>query len=341
MRNRPRLAWLRLGWPIRNEELALALGKFRVAILQPTELAAAEALKAADPNITVLAYKCLSSVRSYEQGPIYSCGISPAQAQRLGTDAGVPEWNGYPGHVQQQVWSPVYQQAWVDSVVTEIAQSPFDGVMADNDVYADYYGHGLDMTLIRDGLDELVARAGTALNEAGKILVPNITGSILERGRWARHAAYGGGLEECWFGWGVEPDQRLFLPGCLRQVMEMNQDSLTIARVPGTNRPDDPFLEFAWAAAWVFFPDRDIAVTATAPDGHDVVPLLIDVDLGPAISPVERAGDIFYRQLAEGEAAVNLGDRASSVQVGGRELRLAPRRGVVVPSSARAFSPSR
>jgi len=146
---RPRLAWVRYGNPLSGWQIKKAAGKFRAAILQPWELEAAEKLKAADPNVTVLAYKCLSSIRDYEPGPIYSSGISPATAERLGTAADVPVWKGYNGHIQQRVWEPEYQQAWVEEVCAEIIPGPFDGVMADNDVYEDYYDHGLDMEKTR------------------------------------------------------------------------------------------------------------------------------------------------------------------------------------------------
>ncbi|WP_169872621.1 GT4 family glycosyltransferase PelF [Corynebacterium cystitidis] len=124
-------------------ELGQALGRFRAVVLQPWECEAASRLKEADPLCTVLAYQCLSSIRDYEPGPIYTSGITPQRARELGTCAAVPEWEGYPGHRQQQVWNPLYQQEWVRNVVGWVARSPFDGVMADNDVFADYYGTGI------------------------------------------------------------------------------------------------------------------------------------------------------------------------------------------------------
>ena len=77
-------------------------------------------------------------------------------------------------------------------VVEELRNSPFDGVMADNDVENDYYGLNLpiqgveSITTIRQHLDFLISFAGIELNKIGKILVPNIAESRL---RWANGRA--------------------------------------------------------------------------------------------------------------------------------------------------------
>lgn len=74
-------AWIRYGWPISPEQIDFAAEHYRVAILQPWELDAAAELKQRRPDMTVLCYKCLSSTRSYEPGPIYSSGVSYPEAQ--------------------------------------------------------------------------------------------------------------------------------------------------------------------------------------------------------------------------------------------------------------------
>ena len=189
-------AWVRYGGkPITQQQLDFAVKNYSVAILQPWELDAARYLKKRAPQMVVLAYKCLSSTRSYEPGPIYSSGVSYPLAQsmansgkdffahRLNGDR--IEWKGYPKHFQMQVWNADYRWQWVDAVVREMRNSPFDGVMADNDIENDYYDLNLpiqgveSMTKIREHLDFLVAYAGIELNKIGKILVPNIAESRL------------------------------------------------------------------------------------------------------------------------------------------------------------------
>lgn len=314
-RPRPRLGWIRYAGPLTDDEINRAVGKFRAVILQPWESEQVQRFRDVDPNITVLAYKCLSSVRLYERGPVYSSGIAPHQAKQLDSSVAVPEWNGYPGHVQQKVWDAEYQRTWVETVTKEMKASGFDGVMADNDVFDDYYGHGLDMEQVRAGLDTMISRAGASLRKHGLVLIPNIAESRMEPGRWARHARFGGGYEECWLGWGSADDGWLSVDDCLAQIAEMDHDGLIIARVPGTGAADDPYLEFALAAAWVFLPHRDIAVTATAHDGYSEMPLLAaaDCDLGEPVSDVSswHAAGVFSRRFECGLAVVNLGSQSA------------------------------
>ena len=59
-----------------------------VAILQPWELDAARYLKSVHLKVVVLAYKCLSSTRSYEPGPIYSSVCLPRWRSRWRTPVG-------------------------------------------------------------------------------------------------------------------------------------------------------------------------------------------------------------------------------------------------------------
>lgn len=77
-------AWVRYGGkPITQQQLDFAVKNYSVAILQPWELDAARYLKKRAPQMVVLAYKCLSSTRSYEPGPIYSSGVSYPLAQSM------------------------------------------------------------------------------------------------------------------------------------------------------------------------------------------------------------------------------------------------------------------
>lgn len=320
---RPTLAWVRYGGPISPDELQHVLGKYRAAILQPWELEAAAALKAADPTMTVLAYQCLSSVREYEPGPIYSSGLSAAQAEELGTfahkDGQRIEWRGYDGHFQQEVWNRDYQHAWVESVVRFAADSPFDGIMADNDVFDDYYGHGLDMDLLRGGLDQMVTMAGTQLKKVGKILVPNIAEARREKGRWARHSRFGGGFEECWIGWGTSSNERLRLRDIRSQNLQLRAPRLTIARLPGVDDAEENtrYLRAALAAAWVFAPRADLAVTATAHDGYNASPWIEEAtwDLGrPRGGFRNNGGGVFSRRFKHGHARIDLGTMTGHIE---------------------------
>jgi len=79
-------AWIRYGNPVDDQQIDFAVAHYRVAILQPWEGAALEKLKSARPDMTVLCYKCLSSTRSYEEGPVFTSGVDYAEAEEAGED---------------------------------------------------------------------------------------------------------------------------------------------------------------------------------------------------------------------------------------------------------------
>src|SRR4051812_5064922 len=130
-------AWIRYGRPLDDAQLDFAIAHYRVAILQPWETEAVRRLKAARADMTVLAYKCLSSTRSYEDGPVFTSGVDHEEAEEAGEhwfahrpDGSRIEWSGYPGHWQMATWEPEYRERWCDNVADELQDSPWDGVMA-------------------------------------------------------------------------------------------------------------------------------------------------------------------------------------------------------------------
>ena len=359
-------AWIRYGGdPISEEQLAFAAQNYAVAILQPWELDAARYLKEQSPNMVVLAYKCLSSSRAYEPGPIYSSGVSYKYAQDLlnttgkdlfarRLDGSLIEWSGYWQHYQMAVWSADYRWQWVHSVVEELRNSPFDGVMADNDVENDYYGLNLpiqgveSITTIRQHLDFLISFAGIELNKIGKILVPNIAESRLRWGKWESHSAYGGGFEEVWLGWGAQE----FLSGAyatmqgnhigrgaeglvtLNAVQDRSGDAygavntqqslpkVTILRTPHgySTSPisgTDENLLYGLAGFWVFGGGRFTGINATQHDAYDGTPNApeLSFDLGAASGEIEAQDSVQTRAFTQGWAALNTGDRTTMVRV--------------------------
>jgi hypothetical protein len=346
---------LRYGWPIRKEEIEFAVEHYQVAVLQPWEADAMEALKSARPDMTVLAYKCLSSTRSYEPGPIFSSGVGHAAAVEAGEhwfahrgDGSRIEWAGYPGHWQMAVWQPDYRSAWCTAVAQEFRNTRWDGVMADNDVFDDYYGleppldGGIGMSDIRSALDVLVREAGERLNAVGKLLVPNIAESRREPGRWHRHAAYGGGFEEVWLAYG--PDDYLDTNTVLLQAEEVRGPGLTIMRVASDGTDGHPNFTYGLAAFWIFGGGKGGAFTASAHDANSGTPFRPeqDWDLGQPTEPVQGDGSSLQRRFSNGWAAVNIADAGAEVHLdvppGMRDadgrpapptVALAPHRGVL------------
>jgi hypothetical protein len=352
-------AWIRYGDPLAQDQLAFAAEHYRVAILQPWETEAAAELKRRRPDMTVLCYKCLSSARRYEPGPVFSSGVSHREAEESGTgnadgwfatrlDGSRIEWERYAGHWQLRVWDEEYRRRWVDNVVEELRDSPFDGVMADNDVFDDYYGLRLPIdgvatsAELRVALGDLVAAAGKALNAVGKILVPNIAESRREPGRWQDHAAYGGGFEEVWLGY---TPVHLFDPVTAEaQLAQAGGPGLSILRVPTDGDDQHPNFTYGLAAFWIFGEGRG-AYSATAHDDYSRTQYAPELDwqLGRPRAVAKGRNHVWWREFDGGFAAVNFnsdGRRKRKVRIpaglvdaGGRpapsSLVLHPQRGVI------------
>ncbi|WP_337993522.1 putative glycoside hydrolase [Arthrobacter agilis] len=301
-------------------QVAFAAAHYRVAILQPWETDAAEQLKQLNPDMTVLCYKCLSSTRSYEPGPVYSSGVSFEEADAVDPDGDTwfatrldgsrIEWERYAGHWQMRVWDPAYQRRWVENVVEELKGSPFDGIMADNDVFDDYYGirppitDAPDMAALRLALGGLVRLAGDALNAIGKLLVPNIAESRREPGRWAEHAAYGGGFEEVWLGYSPVD---LFDPVTAEaQLSQAAGPGISILRVPTDGDDAHPNFSYGLSAFWIFGDGRG-AYSATAHDDYSRLQYAPELDwqLGSPRTAVKGRNHAWWREFEGGFAAVN------------------------------------
>jgi hypothetical protein len=211
--------WYAIGDTPGPEELDAA-DRYGVVVLNAWETDALRRIKERSPGTTVLVYKDLSSTRDYpgalsgnddaERIPT-GIGFARAEAEHpewfaRDSDGDRIEWGPYPRHWQMTVWDPAYQRTWAADVTAEAVGSGWDGVFADNDFaslrfYSDAVLEGTadaDATdrLIRDGLDGLVTAAGTALADAGKLLVPNVSEARLHPGRWTAHGRFGGAMEE-------------------------------------------------------------------------------------------------------------------------------------------------
>jgi hypothetical protein len=317
-------AWIRYGGPVTPEQVRFAIEHYQSAILQPWELDVLASLKRARPDMVVLMYKCLSSTRSYEPGPIYSSGLGHREATDLGEHLFAHradgrtriEWRRYPGHWQMAVWCDEYRSRWVANVTAELTASEWDGVMADNDVFDDYYGleppieGGRGLPELRLALDRMVGQAGRAVNAVGKILVPNIAESRREPGRWRRHAAYGGGFDEVWLA--HTGDDHFDVPTSLAQMDCLRGPGITIVRTASDGRDEHPNFTYGLAAFWIFGGGRDgTTFTATGHDMYSVTPYIpqLDWDLGVPTSGVRRHGNGRSRCFTRGWAAVNLNNR--------------------------------
>jgi hypothetical protein len=155
----------------------------------------------------------------------------------------------------------------------------------------------------------MVPQAGERLRSIGKLLVPNIAESRRETGRWARHAAYGGGFEEVYLAWGA--DEFLDPESAAAQGSEVAGPGLTIMRTATDGSNDHRNFTYGLAAFWVFGGGQGGGFTATAHDGYDATPHIeqLDWDLGEPLEEARQRGNGWSRRFSDGWAAVNLNSR--------------------------------
>ncbi|MDO4901537.1 putative glycoside hydrolase [Actinomyces sp.] len=320
-------AWIRYGGPLRDGEVEWAARHYRTAVLQPWETDAARRLKDARPDMTVLAYRCLSSVRLFEPPERCASGIGWQQARERGWIARcggeMVEWDTYPGHFQARVWDPAYREAWTERVASSLEGTAFDGVMADNDVFEDYYGVDLsaiaatdpdapaDAAGMRAALGALVEQAGGALAASGRLLVPNIAEARREPGRWRRHAAWGGGFDECWLGWG--DDVMFDAATAAAQAEQLAGPGLGLLRTPsgGSGPAHDGSRRGMYGLAVFWIVGAGAPQLSYAATGHDDYSRTawfpaMDADLGRPLGPVRRSGRVWRRRFEGGVAAAIL-----------------------------------
>ena len=220
------------------------------------------------------------------------------------------------------VWDAGYQQAWVNSVVAEAVAGGWDGVLGDNDISTlSWYSGTLVAgtgsraatdTRLRDGLQQLIDRAGAALNAKGKLLVPNISDGRLFPGRWVAHSRYGGGMEENfahfgqsttadWVGdWGSD--------GWIAQTDEMGASGLSLAITRAA--PGDHRTQLYGYASMLVRADRDAfwmpsTDSGAAYAGEPSIPEM-SWPLGAATAnPARTAAGAWTRQYASAWVAVN------------------------------------
>ena len=338
--------WVRYGGQdITDEQIKFAAEHYSVALLQPDDEAAAARLKELRPSMVVLCYKCLSSTRNYESpGKYITSGVSYREAEEAEKAGGKwfarrlngekIEWKGYGGHFQMAVWNPEYRARWIENVCAMLKDSPFDGVMADNDIHGDYYGLNLpiqdakELKVFHDALERLVIDAGTALNKMDKILVPNIAESRENPGKWERHSAYGGGFEEVFLGWAV--DTYLDFSATRAMIAQMPPEfkrvqlaskwvpRLTLLRASTDGSDRHYGFTGALAAFWVFGGGQWTAISAGGIDAHNDTPWIEEQgwDLGHPMGEIQFVNGTYVREFSAGWAAANIsGSRSGKVSI--------------------------
>lgn len=320
--------WIATGGTPTDDQLVDAAARNRVVILNAWETAAAARLRELNPSITVLVYKDLASVRTYDEADVHGgllptgVGVRTAPESWYATDTAGRriEWGPYPGHVQMAVWDPGYQQAWVDAVTAETLANGWDGVFADNAMaslsfYSDAVLAGTPDAaasdeLLRRGLGELTERAGRALAAQGRSLLPNVSEARLFPGRWTEYATWGGAMEENFaqyadgelLTWqGVQWDE-------MRAAADAGRFSLLVSAVEGRPESRPGAAERAgFAGAAVLGGERTCWMPSRTGDYSEPgVSGFQSLELGSPAGPATRVGPgVWSREYTGGWVAVN------------------------------------
>lgn len=202
--------------PVSDALLRLEIPRRRYVVLNAWEYGLVPKIKAINPACTVLVYKDISSVRSYDSNPdvrMLPAGVAYTQAkvqaawQALSASTGIwLQYQNYAGHHQMDVGTYGYQVAWA-MTVARMAELGFDGVWMDNALWKrDTYHPGVPVRgyatdeAFREAYRSFFRNVCPKLKAAGLISVANMVNARLVSGGWASYldAGLDGGFDEWW-----------------------------------------------------------------------------------------------------------------------------------------------
>ncbi len=194
-------------------------GRTDVVILQEWEKARLLSLKAANPAITVLMYKNLSSMLAASSNGNAGTGVTTQEA------ASHPEWYlkntsganftfwSYDYLWAADIGNRGYQDRWAANVLAKLKANPWDGVFMDdtNPTIQYHYNPASVQKYPNDAAysaatGSALSVIGPALTNAGKLVIPNM-------GAWRNYRTtvkswlpyVSGGMEEQFTKWGNDP----------------------------------------------------------------------------------------------------------------------------------------
>lgn len=187
-------------------------------------------LKAANPNIKVLAYKNMAATYSYActdgVDKLYPAGVGYCDAKARHPDWFLTDMTGariefcdYPGLWQMDVGNTGYQDAWAANVATDLRARGFDGVEID-DVNWTQQSHLCGRTIARypgsgdyaAATRSFLAHVGPALKGQGFLVLPNIAlpYSSSNYETWSDWISFtSGAIQEHFSKWGTGTTQQL------------------------------------------------------------------------------------------------------------------------------------
>jgi len=318
-------------------------------------------LKAANPDVTVLVYKDLSSTRDYEaanQDPTAG-GLNYSTANPayflLNRQGQRQTYGSYDGHVVMDAGHPGYQAAWIADVNSELQRFGWDGVFIDNvmwgapnriyPVQTPKYGN--DWTA---AYNSAIQNIGTSLHASGFEVYANMQEARLRLDLWQSRLQYlDGAMEEMFTGWGSTPltgwelDQQLEL---IRIAESMGKTALLRA---GTNSIGPQESARYAVAAYLMVNGTRAAVSHQETDnGYDASKTTYwreyNARLGEPLGDMVNSNGLYVRHFEGGAAYLNTTDEWRHVGLGRPMREIGRTTGFtsfdLPPRSGRTFSSS-
>ena len=328
-----------------RDAAALDPARYRVVILNAWEHARAAAIKAVNPDATVLVYKDMASTRSYPSADgrgddLLPTGVGYAAADREHADWFLLdqrgrriEWDGYPDHWWMDVGNEAYATQWTEAVASEVAANGWDGVFIDNAMTSTAFYRPQGVTIPRyddeayqAATEAFLQRAAARVRSEGRVVVANMGGRTPDVdvvGRWA--AITGGVMREHFGRWGSDGAGEVIAGDAWQHQLEQqdaaNATGATYVAVSYAHLGDAAFLTYARASFLVGWDGTGDALIVTSPDaGMDPFRPAWTADVGVPVEPRVAVEGAWRRRYSEGVVVVNPSDRAVRVALGGAYL---------------------
>jgi hypothetical protein len=286
--------------------------KWAIVILAGWNSAAIPALKAANPNVKVLAYQNSTMVKPNETLK-ESMKLSTATAKGYLTGVTNP-W----GLKQADIRKPGYVQDWLADAKSNLGTARWDGVFMDDFNVASTWQPSLAGSAWTQALHDLLnyVHANTSW-----FVVPNMNGS------WGQYAdspnggedqfipEIGGGLDEFTLNWDDASAQpQAFVDGELKamgQAAAAGKAYIAVTHLNGTGDTQRALAGYCLAAI------GGASYYAPSP-GYGWASIYLpqfDWDLGTPLGPYTKSGSVYTREFSKATVTVNVSTMVGSITV--------------------------
>jgi putative glycosyl hydrolase-like family 15 (GHL15) protein len=306
-------------------------GSYRYILLHGWQSNLIPQLKAANPNLKILAYKNMAA--SYAYGctdgvdNLYPAGVGYCDA-----NAHHPEWFladttgariefcDYKGLWQMDVGNPEYQAAWEANVAADLRARGFDGVEVDDTNWNEQY-HLCGRTIAKypnngdygAATRSFLARVGPALKSKGFIVLPNIAlpYSSSNYETWSDWISFtSGAIQEHFSKWGSGTTQQFgdadwkWRQGFLPLTQKAGKIFLGITYAPMSDVRSMVYARANFLLDWDGGPSA-VLFEPSNPEQQDPYSVSWTQDIGTPLAPRSQVGVAWRRNYSAGTVVVN------------------------------------